>query len=175
MAHVESVRPGIIKRGQQMLQTVSTVLEAVYTVRHLFGDLEKTHGRNPAFLKIVNDARSEVTRLVPEAFIEIYSARHLVHLPRYMRAIGIRAQRAAISPEKNQLREGLVDDYVERLQQLLKDLTPLTSDEKRAAVEAFFWLLEEYKVSVFAQELKTAVPVSRERLDQALDRIERMC
>jgi ATP-dependent helicase HrpA len=174
MALAESVRPGIIGSGQQMLQTVSTVLEAVFNVRLLFSDLEKIHCRNPGFMKIVSDARSEVTRLVPETFIEIYSARHLVHLPRYIRAIGIRAQRAAISPEKNQLREGLVNDYVDRLQRLLKDLTPLTTDEKRVAVEGYFWLLEEYKVSVFAQELKTAVPVSRKRLDQALDRIERM-
>ncbi len=174
MAHAASVRPHIIERGQQMLKIVSAVLEAVYTVRLLFGDLEKTHRRNPVFLNLISKARWEVTRLVPETFIEIYAAGHLIHLPRYIRAIGIRAQRAAISPEKNQLREGLVNDYVDHLQQLLKDLTPLTSDEKRAAVEAFFWLLEEYKVSVFAQELKTAVPVSRKRLDRALSRIERM-
>ncbi|MFM7803650.1 MAG: DUF3418 domain-containing protein, partial [Verrucomicrobiota bacterium] len=35
-------------------------------------------------------------------------------------------------------------------------------------IDAFRWLLEEYKVSLFAQELGTAVPVSPKRLDEAL-------
>jgi ATP-dependent helicase HrpA len=35
-------------------------------------------------------------------------------------------------------------------------------------------LIEEYKVSVFAQELKTAVPVSKKRLEKKLKEIERM-
>ena len=163
-----------MERGQQMLQTVSAVLEAVHEVRLLFSDLEKAHRFNPAVLSVVADARAELTRLAPETFIEIYAARHLIHLPRYIRAIGIRARRAGISPVKNQIREKLVSGYTDHLRRLLKGLTPLTSDEKRAAVEEYFWLLEEYKVSVFAQELKTAVPVSRKRLDRALNRIERM-
>ena len=37
-----------------------------------------------------------------------------------------------------------------------------------AAVEEFRWMVEEYKVSLFAQELGTAVPVSPQRLDQLL-------
>ena len=60
------------------------------------------------------------------------------------------------------------------MKKLLAELTPLTSEDKRQAIENFFWLLEEYKVSIFAQELKTAVPVSPKRLDNMLLEIERM-
>ncbi|MCP4348381.1 MAG: DUF3418 domain-containing protein [Desulfobacterales bacterium] len=45
---------------------------------------------------------------------------------------------------------------------------------KKSCNRRIFWLIEEYKVSLFAQELKTPVPVSKKRLDQKLKEIERM-
>jgi ATP-dependent helicase HrpA len=57
---------------------------------------------------------------------------------------------------------------------LLKELSPSVSDEKRQTIEDYFWMVEEYKVSVFAQELKTAIPVSKQRLDKKLKEIGRM-
>jgi ATP-dependent helicase HrpA len=58
------------------------------------------------------------------------------------------------------------------LQGLIQTLTPQSSDEKRRAVEDLFWMLEEYKISVFAQEIKTAQPVSAKRLDAQIRTIE---
>ena len=55
-----------------------------------------------------------------------------------------------------------------------EELTPAVSQEKRLAIEDYFWMLEEYKVSVFAQELKTAIPISAKRLKDKLKQIERM-
>ncbi|MCP4367433.1 MAG: DUF3418 domain-containing protein, partial [Deltaproteobacteria bacterium] len=55
-----------------------------------------------------------------------------------------------------------------------KGLSPRASTEKKEAVEEYFWLVEEYKVSLFAQELKTAIPVSKKRLEKRRKEIERM-
>jgi ATP-dependent helicase HrpA len=41
-------------------------------------------------------------------------------------------------------------------------------------LEELFWMIEEYKVSIFAQELKTAVPVSAKRLEEKFGEVERM-
>jgi ATP-dependent helicase HrpA len=60
------------------------------------------------------------------------------------------------------------------LNQLLKELTPSVSAEKRRAIEDYFWMVEEYKVSVFAQELKTAIAISAKRLEMKLAEIGRM-
>ncbi len=57
---------------------------------------------------------------------------------------------------------------------MLASLDAATSTEKRAAVEAFFWAIEEYKVSVFAQEVGTDGPVSAKRLKKQVGEIERM-
>jgi ATP-dependent helicase HrpA len=43
-------------------------------------------------------------------------------------------------------------------------LTPEITNEKQNALEELFWMIEEYKVSVFAQELKTSSPVSEKRI-----------
>ena len=48
------------------------------------------------------------------------------------------------------------------------------SGEKGDALEEYFWMLEEYKVSLFAPELKTPFPVSQKRMKNKADEIERM-
>jgi ATP-dependent helicase HrpA len=98
----------------------------------------------------------------------------MIHLVRYMKALEIRAQRAMVDFEKDQAKSHDIQIFVESLNRLLKGLTDTTSKEKRAAIESYFWLIEEFKVSIFAQELKTSVPVSKKRLKEKLKEIERM-
>jgi ATP-dependent helicase HrpA len=86
----------------------------------------------------------------------------------------IRAQRAILDFEKDQAKQKEIKTFSSSLDELVKTLSPNASVEKRQALEEFFWMIEEYKVSVFAQELKTAVPVSKKRLEKKLSQIKRM-
>ena len=61
--------------------------------------------------------------------------------------------------------------YDNILKKFLSELSSESSDEKSQKIEEFFWLLEEYKVSIFAQELKTSVKISSKILDEAVERI----
>ena len=79
-----------------------------------------------------------------------------------------------MDPEKDRVKAEQPQKYSERLKGLLKTLHPESSAEKRRALEELFWMIEEYKVSVFAQELKTALPVSPKRLEEKIREIERM-
>ncbi len=77
----------------------------------------------------------------------------LAHLPRFLRAVAVRAERAAVTPAKDAEKAAA--------------LAPFAGWEARvppAQREAFQWLLEEFRVSIFAQELGTAQPVSAQRL-----------
>jgi ATP-dependent helicase HrpA len=56
----------------------------------------------------------------------------------------------------------------------LRAALPKSSEGRRAA-EEFRWLVEEFEVSLFAQELGTAVPVSAKRLDQQLEQLKMVC
>ena len=58
--------------------------------------------------------------------------------------------------------------------EMLRNLPPYATDEKRRALTEFAWMGEEYKVSLFAQEIKTAFPISRKRIDARMGEIERM-
>jgi len=57
---------------------------------------------------------------------------------------------------------------------MLSGLGPEASHEKKEAVMAFFWAIEEFKVSLFAQELKTPYPVSIKKLNALIQDISRM-
>jgi ATP-dependent helicase HrpA len=116
----------------------------------------------------------ELEHLVPPTFVAIYDIQRLDHLPRYLQAVAIRARRAAVDFDKDRAKSKEIIRFSEKLNQMLKALCPAVSDEKRQAIESYFWMLEEFKVSVFAQELKTAIPVSAKRLDRKLKEIDRM-
>ena len=98
----------------------------------------------------------------------------MIPIERYIKALTIRAQRGVLNFEKDQARANELQPYADKLEELMITLSPSVSEEKKNAIEAYFWLIEEYKVSLFAQELKTAFPVSKKRLNQKLKEIERM-
>ncbi len=76
--------------------------------------------------------------------------------------------------EKDRTREKEILYFVARLNDLYGNLPPFASDEKKLAIKEFSMMIEEYRVSLFAQELKTAFPVSARRLEEKLAIIDRM-
>jgi len=173
-SHAEAVKPVIISEGRKLLERVLPVLETYYKTRTAVYDLEISGSVNNEALSFLNRLKEELTRLVPENFVDLYDSMRFVHLVRYIKAIEIRAQRALINFKKDKAKAKELKIFADSLNELLKGLSPLVSKEKKNAVEEYFWLIEEYKVSLFAQELKTAIPVSRKRLENKLKEIERM-
>ncbi len=108
----------------------------------------------------------ELAALLPSRFLESIPFERLPHLPRYLKALLLRVERAAQNPPKDRERAAQVAPYVTALRQVTAK--PPHSTEAGEARAAFRWLIEEFKVSVFAQELGTSVPVSVKRLDEAL-------
>jgi ATP-dependent helicase HrpA len=115
----------------------------------------------------VNPLADEMAILVSSRFLERISYERLAHLPRYLKALLIRAERAALNPAKNQERLRQIAPYQEALKKL--QAQPAGSSEVQRQIEIFRWMTEEFKVSLFAQELGTAAPVSPKRLDQQLE------
>ena len=96
------------------------------------------------------------------------------HIVRYLRALTIRAERGAVHLEKALERGKEIPELSGWHDDMLRSLPPYASGEKRLALEEFVWMIEEYKVSLFAQELKTAIPISRKRIEARMGEIERM-
>jgi ATP-dependent helicase HrpA len=70
------------------------------------------------------------------------------------------------------------DSYAQRIgirdiHRFKENVTVECPEETKALIEEFFWMIEEYKVSLFAQELKTPYPVSPKKLNQLIEAIEK--
>jgi len=173
-AHAESVASTLLSKGREFANLSVLVLEAYHETRSIFYNLETAHKNNRGVLDFLKGQRAELARLVPDTFMDLYDTDRLIHLPRYLRAAAIRAERAVVNLEKDQTKAKEIEIFSRSLDTLLQELSPAVSERKKAAIEAYFWLIEEYKVSVFAQELKTPVRVSKKRLEETLRKIERM-
>jgi ATP-dependent helicase HrpA len=169
----ETLRSRILPKGQDILQSAAPVLKGIYDVAEKFRLLEASNRFNRPFLAFLDDLRGELAALVPPDFLISHGSERLAHIVRYLRALAIRAEKGAVHLEKAISRAVEIGE----LAALVKELTdagPPHSDEKRSALEGLRWTIEEYKVSVFAQELKTPFPVSRKRIDSRMEEIRRM-
>jgi ATP-dependent helicase HrpA len=111
-----------------------------------------------AWRPAVEDMRDQVKRLVYPGFVTLTPWEWLRHLPRYLRAVMVRLDKLPGG--------GLPRDS--KNQELLAKFGPApgASAGGDARTEQFRWMLEEYRVSLFAQELRTAMPVSERRLEE---------
>jgi ATP-dependent helicase HrpA len=165
---------GIHTRGSDKLQKIVAALNAHHEARTVIHNLETAHQGKENILRFLGELRADLADLIPETFVTLYDAPRLAHVPRYIKALAIRAQRGVVDLEKDRQRSRDVDMLHATLGTLIQNLADTASPEKRAAVEDLFWLIQEFKVSVFAQELKTAVPVSLKKLKTKIKEIERI-
>ncbi len=172
--HAAAVRRQLALDGQALIAAVAPVVAAHDVARETLFDLERQVGGRGVVADFLLDRREDIRKLVPENFVALYDRERLTHLPRYLQALAVRSRRALQQFERDRPKAEEIGRFESRLQRLLEELTPRTSAAKREALEALFWLIEEYKVSVFAQELKTAVPVSAKRLEKKIGEISRM-
>jgi ATP-dependent helicase HrpA len=97
---------------------------------------------------------TDLDALVSSDFLRATPFEQLVHFPRYLKAMKLRAERAKKNPAKDAERAATLAPYVKRAREI-------------GAGDSFRWLVEEFRVSLFAQELGTAEPVSAVKLDRA--------
>jgi ATP-dependent helicase HrpA len=173
-AAAEKVGPKIIMTGRRKAaQSAAVIIAYGDAVTALTQMTPETRG-HAFWHSFFKERLKEMRRLVPEHFIKLYGPSRLDHLPRYIKAIVIRSERALAAAEKDKAKESELTPMVSALERMLESIGPESSDDKTAAIETYHWLLEEFKVSLFAQELKTAIPVSKKRLEKKIAEIERM-
>ena len=112
--------------------------------------------------EVADDIAAQLERLVPRRFLlEIPWAR-LAHLPRYLKAIVMRLDKLRADPSRDAARLAELRPLEQRYLRKLAE----RRGARDARLEEFRWWLEELRVGLFAQELKTPQPVSVKRLDK---------
>jgi ATP-dependent helicase HrpA len=108
------------------------------------------------------DAAQQLQRLVPKRFLTSTPYGQLQHFPRYLKAITLRLEKWRADPARDAAKMAELRPQEQRYWRLVAD--------RKGAVDArmqeYRWLLEELRVSFFAQELRTPQPVSVKRLDK---------
>ncbi|NLA74956.1 MAG: DUF3418 domain-containing protein, partial [Deltaproteobacteria bacterium] len=151
-------------RGQ-----VLSVIMAYSSTRGFIDELARSRKIVQAGTLLCSQIRQQAERLVPDNFADIYSPEIMREIPRYLKAMEIRLERGLNNLEKDEVKEKPFKEYDNILKQMAETISPYASAEKKEGLEQLRWMIEEYRVSVFAQELGTAFPVSAKRLNSQIE------
>ena len=108
------------------------------------------------------DAAEQLQRLVPQNFLTATPWAALQHFPRYLKAITLRLDKLRADPARDAQRMAEVRAQDQRFWRLVAE----RKGQQDARLQELRWLLEELRVSLFAQELRTPQPVSIKRLEK---------
>jgi len=173
-AHTEKTFLDMPSFARKLMDGSLEVLEALAEAISTIDGLIRNHPANTVAGQFWNELQEQLRILVPEDFMTEYETDRFPHLIRYIRAVAIRAQRAWLDFEKDQAKSCEIQVLSARRNILQDGLSAHATDKKKQAVQDLFWMIEEYKVSLYAQELKTAFPISRKRIEKAFEEIDRM-
>ncbi|MGN6790601.1 MAG: ATP-dependent RNA helicase HrpA [Rhodanobacteraceae bacterium] len=112
------------------------------------------------------DLRGQLEVLLAPGVLRELPRTRLAHLPRYLKAMRLRAEKLRGDPARDHARMQQVLPYWRAV------LDARASGDASEALDTLRWLVEEWRVSVFAQGLKTAEPVSGKRMAQALSALK---
>ena len=154
-------------RARTRLPAVSqAIVRQVQAVGLEYQALINMQAKMPATVnRLKKDVDSQINYLVYKNCFTQTPWEYLQHIPRYLKALNLRIQKQPANPDrdgKNAASVGLIwqkwQDKMNSLQQSHMDIPPALHD--------FRWQMEELRVSLFAQELKTPMPISTKRLDK---------
>jgi ATP-dependent helicase HrpA len=117
--------------------------------------------------EVSDDVQAHLGRLLPKRFVMATPWAQLAHLPRYLKAVTMRLDKWRADPARDAARMAELRPLEQRYLRLLAERKG-TPD---ARLDEFRWLLEELRVSLFAQELRTPQPVSVKRLEKTLGQL----
>ena len=160
----EAARSGLSTLTAQVITGVAGVLAEAHEVEVVLARAA-AHADEPAFA----DIRSQFASLIHPGFIGDTGARRLADLTRYLRAIRQRLDKMCADPVRDGERMAAVHRVADAYGETVRALPPARRDGQD--LQAIRWMIEELRVSLFAQTLGTPAPVSEKRIRTALARL----
>ncbi len=154
-SHLEEGRARLNLIAQEVARAVASVL-----LEHANAQRKLKDSKPPK--EIADDAAAQLQRLVGKRFVIDTPWAALNHLPRYLRALVMRLDKVRADPARDLQRLAELRPIEQRFQRRIADARGATD----ARLDEFRWLIEELRVSLFAQELRTPQPVSVKRLEK---------
>jgi ATP-dependent helicase HrpA len=130
--------------------------------------LRDTKGAQKEVQDAVQDAQQQLQRLIAKRFLHDVPWASLQHLPRYLKAIQLRMDKLRADPARDTQRMAEARAQEQRFWRLVAE----RKGQLDARLQELRWLLEELRVSFFAQELRTPQPVSVKRLEKVWGQVQ---
>ena len=159
-AKLKQARARLQVVGQEYLRLAETILGEAHGLRKAIQAPQAQ-----AFRYATIDLARQLDALVFPGFIAQVPYEHLQHYPRYLAAMSRRLQRLAQAPDRDEQHTHELSRWWQQVQSRAE--RNRKSGLVEPALDEFRWMLEEQRVSLFAQELKTPYPVSYKRLARA--------
>ncbi|RLA24608.1 MAG: ATP-dependent RNA helicase HrpA, partial [Gammaproteobacteria bacterium] len=149
----------------ELINAANRIGEHAINALVLYTSIKKRVDQLPQKDKSVLDVQQQLARLFYQGFLTTTADEHLKHYPRYLKAIDARLQTMLQQPDKDQQKMQEMAKFQQWYWQSIdkRQKDELVNPER----DSFRWMLEEFRVSLFAQQLKTAIPVSAKRLEKA--------
>jgi ATP-dependent helicase HrpA len=173
-SYAETVVRQLFERGTALARAAAAVLEAHRKARAAIDGISRANPASPTLAAFAGRLKSELEALAPKDVFEATSLDDLARLPRYLEALAVRAGRVRNDPEKDRKKAALIEPWAKARDGLARRWPSAPSDALAAALGDFRRLIDEYKVAVFAPEIKTAARASPQRLSEKLREIEAM-
>jgi ATP-dependent helicase HrpA len=159
-------RLGII--GNDILKPVLEAMRQRHETSAVLDRFLRMAGKNRAVNDRLAVIAGELETLIPLNFLSRFSDQRMRLLPRYLRALSIRAERAYVSPEKDLAKEAQIESYRTELGEIRKRILARPTQEGLDFIEDVAQMIEEFKISLFAPEMKTLFPISAKRIEKKL-------
>jgi ATP-dependent helicase HrpA len=143
--------------AQEIARLVGTILAEYQSVQKALPQLK-------AHAQAAQDVRAQLEWLLHKRFIAMTPYERLQHVPRYLKAINLRIEKLRTNPA----RDAQCMVQMQPLTQAWQKLRQAQQGKPDPRVDEFAWMLQELRVSLYAQELKTPVIVSVKRLEKML-------
>ncbi|MXQ68192.1 ATP-dependent RNA helicase HrpA [Actinomadura rayongensis] len=157
----DRVRADLYDVTAGIVAQVERILAASHEIdRRLRGTVSLT------LVPALTDARARLAALVHPGFVTDTGRQRLPDLARYLRALEIRLEKLPENPGRDRQLAHQAETLDHEYEAALRRLPPARRDDE--AARAVRWMLEEYRVSLFAQQLGTRFPVSDKRIRKAL-------
>ena len=154
----------------KMDETLIHLIKQLTEILDIYFRLKKQLKKPPLhWLDAMADIQDQLNHLLHANFIISTPQDNFNDLPRYLKAIEKRLEKIQANPERDRKSRleisGLWSDYKKRANLLEKQ------NRQSIQLDEYRWMLEEYRISLFAQEIKTRFPISEKRLKKAWNEI----
>ncbi|SFN36033.1 ATP-dependent helicase HrpA [Nitrosospira briensis] len=166
-ARLPAVTEGVMRIVQNVANECQPLISRISEIEGTSGaGAPKRTGAGPDKLKgsLGAQLRKQLANLIYPGFLNATSWERLQHLPRYLKGMVLRLDKYPANPERDARHgaviAGLWNQYEQRLEKHRK------AGISDTVLAEFRWQIEELRISLFAQELKTPYPVSAKRLQK---------